>query len=79
MWNGHGIPEAVVNMLFSADYRTLYVLGSSGTVYEEDICAIASECVPGDAGSIWRMHMNMAEETAQDMYRLGLAAETAVS
>lgn len=60
-------------MLFSNDASTLYVLGSSGTVYELDMDGIFSECLPAKPRSIWLRNMKKAEEIKNNMYGLGLS------
>ena len=75
VWNEHCIPEGIVNMRFSDDSTTLYVLGSSGTVYEVDVSFIPTECMPMVPISVWQMHMGKASDLIVNMYHLGLVAE----
>lgn len=72
VWNEYCIPESIVNMSFSNDFEALFVLGSSGTIYEIDLTDVITKCVPAEPESIWQMHMQEADKIIQKMYELGL-------
>ena len=68
----HSVPEGVVKMLFSEDSLSLYVLGSSGTVYTVSMEGVLDGCVPAYSRSIWLRNMEEAEVIKDSMYDLGL-------
>lgn len=72
VWNEYCIPESIVNMSFSDDFEALFVLGSSGTIYEIDLTDVITKCVPTKSESIWQMHMQKADKIIQKMDELGL-------
>lgn len=73
IWNEHSIPEAIINMLFSDESSILYVLGSSGTIYEINMMGILDECVPEQPETIWQMYMKKTNEIRGNMYGSGVS------
>lgn len=73
IWNIHSIPDSIVMMLFSEDLSSLYVLGSSGTIYEINITDILPEIVPVQDELLWDIYMERADKIRKDMYKLGLS------